>query len=98
MKPNEYIVMILEKNDKLLEWFYDWAQVICKETRTSHIFLVDKVGRPDLYDIINGYEVKFNIFSTDMFPVDAFLSMGIECIKSESYVIKSVSGGGHKTP
>ena len=85
MKPYEYAVMILEKNDKLLEWFYDWAQVICKESRISHIFLVDKVNRPDMYDIINGYEVKFDLFSTDIFPVDTFLSMGIECIKSESY-------------
>ena len=85
MKPYEYAVMILEKNDKLLEWFYDWAQVICKEARISHVFLVDKVNRPDMHDIINGYEVKFDLFSTDIFPVDAFLSMGIECIKSESY-------------
>ena len=38
MKPNEYAVMIVEKNDKLLEWFYDWVQVICKETRTSMYF------------------------------------------------------------
>ena len=38
-----------------------------------------------MHDIINGCEVKFNLFPTDIFPVDVFLSIGIECIKSESY-------------
>ena len=90
--------MLLEKNEKLLEWFYDWAQVICKETRTSHVFLVDRVDRPDVCDVICGCPVKFNIFPTDMFPVDALLSIGVECIKSESYIKKSVSEDGHTTP
>ena len=59
LKPNDHIILFIEKNDEVVKFFNDFGKLICKEILCDYIFFVDKLEHWDLFEIFpNNMVVK----------------------------------------
>ena len=92
LKPTDHIVMFVENNDGIEEFFNDrWAQVICKMTKCDYIFLVDKLDIADANEVINGVIWRYFIYPSDLVEFKKVKSENGMNFKPAIYYIRRTS-------